>query len=131
MSDPKKPLPRPTPAELEILRVLWGRGASSVRDVHRTLQAKREMGYTTVLKFLQIMTEKGLVRRDASRRPHVFEARLAREQTQRQLVHDLMERAFDSSASGLVMQALSGAHATADEIAEIRRRLDEIERGER
>jgi predicted transcriptional regulator len=121
----------PTPAELEILSVLWTRGPSTVRDVHDTLSAGRETGYTTVLKLLQIMTEKGLVRRDESARAHVYAARRPESQTQRQLVRDLLDRAFGGSASKLVMHALSAHKASPDEIARIRRMLDEMEGGGR
>jgi BlaI family transcriptional regulator, penicillinase repressor len=126
----KTSLPRPTDGELEILRVLWERGPSTVRQVLATLEARRAAGYTTVLKLLQIMTEKGLVRRDESERAHVYEARAPREETERQLVGDLLERAFSGSASALVMRALSSKKTSPDEVARIRRLLDELE-GER
>jgi BlaI family transcriptional regulator, penicillinase repressor len=124
-------LPRPTPGELEILRVLWQNGPRSVRDVHDALSATKPTGYTTVLKLLQIMTEKGLVTRDVSRRTHVYQAALAQDQTQRQLLEDLLDRAFNGSASDLVMQALAGGRASSEEIAAIRRMLDELEGSER
>jgi len=127
----KTNLPMPTDAELEILTVLWQRGASTVREVHEALSESREMGYTTVLKLMQIMAEKGLVRRDERQRAHVYEARLAQEQTQRQLVGDLLERAFDGSAMNLVMQALQTTKASAEELSQIRILLDEFERGAR
>ena len=127
---PKKDLSRPTDAELEILNVLWQRGPSTVRDVFDALSQTREMGYTTVLKLMQIMAEKRLVVRDESNRTHVYEARAPREQTQRQLLGDLLERAFDGSPKKLVMQALSSTKASAEELAEIRQMLDELERGE-
>lgn len=127
---PKKDLSRPTDAELEILNVLWQRGPSTVRDVYDALSQTREMGYTTVLKLMQIMAEKRLVVRDESNRTHVYEARAPREQTQRQLLGELMERAFDGSPKKLVMQALSSTKASAEELAEIRQMLDELERGE-
>jgi predicted transcriptional regulator len=128
----KLSLPRPTDTELEILRALWQRGPSTVREVQETLGETRATGYTTVLKMLQIMTEKGLVRRDERQRAHVYEARLAQEQTQRQLVGDLLERAFDGSATNLVMQALATKKkASAEELSQIRQILDEFERGER
>ncbi len=126
-----KPLPRPTPGELEILRVLWQRGPSTVRDVHDELSASRPTGYTTVLKLLQIMADKGLVTRDVTRRTHVYTAALAQGQTQRQLLDDLLDRVFDGSASQLVMQALASGHASSEEIAIIRRMLDEMEEGRR
>ncbi|MGH3185469.1 MAG: BlaI/MecI/CopY family transcriptional regulator [Streptosporangiaceae bacterium] len=117
--------PRPTGSELGILRVLWERGPSTVREVHAALAG--ETGYTTVLKLMQIMAEKGLVERDEAARAHVYRARLAREQTQRQLVGDLLERAFGGSAAGLMMQLLSSRRASAEEVAELRRLLDEHE----
>ena len=117
--------PKPTDAELAILRVLWERGPSTVRQVQETLEEDRPTGYTTALKLLQIMTEKGLVERDASERTHVYWARRSEQQTQRQLVGDLLERAFDGSAARLVMQALATRRATPDELTEIRRLLDE------
>jgi BlaI family penicillinase repressor len=126
---PKPTLPRPTDAELAILRVLWRLGPSTVRQVQETLNQERETGYTTVLKLMQIMTEKGLVKRDETDRSHVYQARLKEEQTQRQLVDDLLERAFGGSARQLVMQALSGKKTPAKELAQIRKLLDELERG--
>lgn len=123
----KKPLPRPTEAELAILRVLWDRGPSTVRDVQQALEVARGTGYTTALKLMQIMIEKGLVRRDDSQRTHVYEAVLPAEATQRQLVRDLLDRAFGGSARQLVMQALSAKKASKADLAEIRRLLDEME----
>ena len=117
-------LPMPTDAELAILRVLWERGPSTVRQVQETLDQVRPTGYTTALKMLQIMTEKGLVERNASERTHVYWARRSENQTQRQLVGDLLERAFDGSAARLVMQALATRRATPEELDEIRRLLD-------
>src|SRR5213592_4256753 len=116
--------PRPTDTELAILRVLWERGASTVRQVHETMSAHRPTAYTTALKMLQIMTEKGLVRRDDTDRTHVYQARLTEEQTQRQLVRDLVDRAFGGSASKLVMQALSSRRATPEELGEIRKLIE-------
>jgi predicted transcriptional regulator len=118
---------RPSAGELAILHVLWTRGPSTVRDVHEQLNAERPTGYTTVLKLLQIMTEKSLVRRDETRRAHVYRARIPREQTQAQLVGDLVDRVFGGSAMRLVMHALSRKRASAKELAEIRRTLDEME----
>lgn len=119
--------PRPTDAELGILRVLWRRGASTVRQVHEDLERRNPTGYTTVLKLLQIMTEKGLVERDESQRAHVYVARLPEEQTLGQLVGDLLDRAFEGSSSRLVMRALESRPATRAELAEIRRLLDSME----
>jgi len=116
------PAPRPTDAELAILRVLWERGPSTVRQVHEVLVARvGPTAYTTALKLLQIMTEKGLVRRDDTDRSHVFTPRLSEDQTQRQLVRDLLDRAFGGSASKLVMQALNARRATPEELGEIRK----------
>ena len=122
-------LSRPTDAELAILRVLWSRGPSTVRQVHEAISRDRETGYTTVLKLMQIMTEKGLVDRDESERTHVYQARFTQEATQQRLVSDLLEKAFGGSASQLVMRALAAKPASADELAEIRRLLDELEGG--
>ncbi|HEV8583256.1 MAG TPA: BlaI/MecI/CopY family transcriptional regulator [Thermoanaerobaculia bacterium] len=121
------PPPRPTDAELAILRVLWRRGPSTVKDVHDELQRRAPAAYTTTLKQLQIMTEKGLVTRDESLRAHLYSARLAEEQTQSQLVGDLLDRAFEGSASRLVQRALSSRPASAEELAEIRELLDQLE----
>ena len=126
-----KKLPRPTGAELEILGVLWQRGASTVRDVFDLLGRTRPIGYTTVLKLMQNMTEKGLVQRNESQRAHVYEARAPRDETQKRLVRDLLDRAFAGSASSLVMQALSARKASSEELAQIRKLLDEYGRGRR
>ena len=120
---------KPTDAELAILRVLWGRGPSTVRQVAETMD--RAVGYTTVLKLLQIMTEKGLVVRDESERTHVYEAAYTEDQTQRQLVADLVERAFDGSAAKLVVQALASKKATPEELDEIRKLLNKPRGGAR
>jgi len=122
-------LPRPTDAELEILAVLWNRGRSTVRDVHEALQGRKPTQYTTVLKLMQIMAEKGLVRRDVEQRAHVYEASRPREWTQRQLAGDLLQRAFGGSAKGLMMGALSAKRASKEELAELRKLLDEFEGG--
>jgi len=127
----KTHLPRPTDAELAILRVLWARGPSTVRQVHEATPDARATAYTTTLKLLQIMTEKGLVERDESDRSHVYTTRLSEEQTQRQLLQHLLDRAFDGSAMKLVMQALSTRKATAEELDQIRRLLDEADRRKR
>jgi predicted transcriptional regulator len=109
---------KPTDAELAILRVLWARGASTVREVATAM--RREGAYTTVLKLLQIMTEKGLVDRDVATRTHVYTAASTEDQTQRQLVTDLLDRVFDGSATKLVLQALAATKASPEELAEIR-----------
>lgn len=125
---PKPELPRPTEAELAILRVLWDRGPSTVRDVTDALQEARGTGYTTALKLMQIMTDKGLVQRDDSSKSHIYEAVASAETTQRQLVNDLLDRAFGGSVRQLVLQALSAKPASSDELAEIRTMLDEYEK---
>ena len=127
---PETELPRPTDAELEILKVLWRRGPSTVREVFETLGESKTTGYTTVLKTMQIMADKGLVVRDESERAHRYEPAAPEDETQRRLVGDLLRKAFDGSAKKLVMQALSTERASAEELSEIRRMLDELERGE-
>lgn len=126
MSDPK--FPKPTEAELAILRVLWNRGPSTVRDVTASLQNERGTGYTTALKLMQIMMEKGLVKRNEAARSHVYEASVPAETTQRQLVGDLLDRAFGGSAQQLVMQALASKRASQEELEEIRRLIDQLEK---
>ncbi|HXP27411.1 MAG TPA: BlaI/MecI/CopY family transcriptional regulator [Steroidobacteraceae bacterium] len=124
----KSPTPKPTVMELAILRVLWERGPSTVREVCDVLDSQKSTGYTTVLKLLQIMTVKGMVVRNEEARAHVYVARQPAESTKRQLVSDLVQRAFAGSASQLMMHALSGKKTSRDEIEEIRRMLDEHER---
>lgn len=121
--------PRPTDAELDILRVLWKLGPATVRQVHDELCQKRDVGYTTVLKLMQIMADKALLLRDESQRSHIYRVRQKESVTQRQLVKDLVSRAFGGSTKKLVMQALSSKKATAQEIADIRKLLDEMEGG--
>jgi predicted transcriptional regulator len=123
-------LPKPTAGELEILRVLWRHGPSTVHQIQPELKRGNRVGYTTVLKLLQIMFEKGLVRRDESTRPHVFRAAVAEAQVKRRLVAELLDQAFEGSSMNLVMQALSAKPATPEEVRKLRRLLDEIE-GER
>jgi BlaI family penicillinase repressor len=118
--------PRPTERELAILRVLWERGPSTVRQVNESVSEDRTTGYTTTLKLMQIMAEKGLVIRDESERTHVYRAKAAEEQMQRQLVGDLMDRAFGGSARKLVMQALAAKRVSARELAKIKQLLDEL-----
>jgi BlaI family transcriptional regulator, penicillinase repressor len=130
---PKDPS-RPTEAELEILTVLWSRGPSTVRDVHEAIEAKvrrKPTQYTTVLKMLQIMVEKRLVERNEEARAHVYQASRPREWTQRQIAGDLLERAFGGSAKSLVIGALAARKTSKEELAEIRKLLDEYDRGVR
>ena len=117
--------PRPTDAELTILRVLWERGPSTVRQVHEVLADTRDTGYTTTLKLMQIMADKGLVTRNETARTHVYSAKAGEEQTQQQLVKDLVDRAFGGSAAQLVLRALSAEGASDAEIKEIRKLIDD------
>ncbi len=121
--------PRPTDAELAILRVLWRLGPTTVRAVHDELSREENTGYTTVLKMLQIMTEKGLVKRDESERSHVYEPAFSEQSVQRRLVGHLLERAFGGSAPQLVLQALAAKKSSPQELAEIRKLIDEMEKG--
>jgi predicted transcriptional regulator len=124
---PPKPkeLPRPTDAELEILTVLWSLGPSTVRDVHETIIRRKPAQYTTVLKTLQIMAEKGLVVRNEKQRAHIYSAARPREWTQQQLAGDLLQRAFGGSATSLMLGALSAHRASPEEVAELRKFLAE------
>ena len=126
-----KELPVPTNSELEILNVLWRRGPLTVREVFEEIGAKRELGYTTALKLLQLMAEKGLVRRDESARSHIYEAAVPEKKIKRHIVSEVMERVFEGSAANLVMQALSSRRASQEEIEQIRALLDKQSRGER
>jgi BlaI family penicillinase repressor len=121
-------LPRPTDAELEILTVLWSRGPGTVRDVHEAIHRRKPTQYTTVLKTLQIMAEKGLVRRNEKQRAHIYEPSQPREWTQRQLAGDLLQRAFGGSAKSLILGALSARKASREELAEVRKLLDDYEK---
>jgi len=123
--------PRPTNAELEILTVLWSIGPATVREVYNVISRRRPAEYSTVLKFMQIMAEKGLLRRDEKQRAHVYKAARPREWTQRQLAGDLLERAFSGSAKALLVGALSARKATKAELAELRKLLDEYQKGEK
>ena len=124
----KREFPRPTDAELAILRVLWQEGPATVREVRDILERSQPTGYTTVLKLLQIMTEKGLVLRDLSERSHRYRASRSQDKTQRQLVGDLLERAFGGSAKQLVMQAIASKRASSADLAEIRKLIEDLER---
>ncbi len=118
---------RPTDAELEILNILWARGPATVREIHDTLAATKDAGYTTTLKLMQIMLEKGLLHRDASVKTHVYTAAINREQTQGQLVKRMIDTVFNGSAMQLVMQALGNHKADAAELEEIRQYLAAME----
>jgi predicted transcriptional regulator len=121
-------LNRPTNAELAILRVLWERGPCTVREVHEALARREPVGYTTTLKFLQIMVEKKLVGRAEEGRLHRYKAAVKESDTQRRMVADLIERAFGGSTAGLVMQALSSKAASADELEQIRDLIDRAQK---
>lgn len=118
---------RPTERELAILRILWDNGPSTVREVNEAMNKDQDTGYTTTLKLMQIMTDKGLLRRDDSQFKHIYKPALTEEKAQKQLVGDLLERAFSGSAEKLVMRALSAKKVPAQELAKIRKMLDEIE----
>lgn len=124
-----KNLPRPTETELEILRVLWKHGPSTVRQIHKIMNGEREteVGYSTTLKMFQVMTQKGLVERDETVRPQIYTTRVPQEQTQRQLVKDLLNRAFSGSARQLVMHVLSAEEASDEELEELEQLLDKFE----
>lgn len=126
---PRKRSPQPTEVELAILRVLWDRGLSSVREVHEVLQGSRDTGYSTTLKMMQVMFDKGLLTRDESRRPQLYAPSVPEEQTQRQIVDDLIHKVFGGSARKLVLRAVQSEHVTADELAEIRRILKKMDGG--
>lgn len=128
---PKAALARPTDGEVEILRVLWDRGPSTVRDVYAVLSETKPLGYTTVLKLMQIMAEKGLVQRNEDQRAHIYAASAPQKETQQRMVGDMLDRVFGGSAMQLVMQALATKKASAKELAQIRQMLDEVERGAR
>jgi BlaI family transcriptional regulator, penicillinase repressor len=117
---------KPTESELEILQVLWERQKATVRDVHETLAVSKEVGYTTTLKLMQIMYEKGLVKRDDSNKTHIYEPLATREKTQKQLVSKMIDTLFQGSPAQLVMQALGQHKTSAIELAEIQRLLDNL-----
>ncbi len=126
----KRELPKPTDAELAILRVLWELGRATVRQVNEHLESERGTGYTTTLKLMQIMLEKGLLKRDDTTHAHIYSAAATRARTQRQMVGDVLDQVFGGSAQQLVMQALSSKKSSPAELAEIRQLLDEIERNQ-
>src|SRR3981189_2556134 len=123
----QEPLQKPTASELEILRVLWERGPSTVREVHEELREKKDLGYNSVLILLQIMTAKGTVRRNEEQRAHVYEACQPATEAKPQLVVDVLDRVFEGSASELMIHALEGRRTSKKELDELRRLLDEHE----
>ena len=130
-SNPDPSRRRPTEAECNILSIIWDRGTATVREVYEELSQRQEVGYTTVLKFMQIMTEKGLLNRDTSVRPQVFSAAQSQSQTQKKLVRDLLDRAFGGTPGNLALQALSMRKSTPEELEQIRSLLDTLERKQR
>ncbi len=122
-----KKLPKPTEAELEILQVLWSKGPSSVREINDILNQKREVGYTTTLKIMQIMADKGLANRDTSTRTHIYEAAVSEGDTQKQLLNRFLQTAFKGSASKLIMQALGNHEASSEELEKIKALIKKIE----
>ncbi len=123
----KQRIPQPTDRELEILRILWDNGPSTVRKVNEAMNKQHRTGYTTSLKLMQIMAEKGLLIRDESRFKHIYKPAVSEQRTQKQLIGNLLERAFSGSAEKLVMRALSAKKVSAKELAKIRKMLDEME----
>ncbi len=119
---------KPTESELEILGILWERGASTVREVHEILEQSKEAGYTTTLKLMQIMHEKGLLKRDASAKTHIYEANVSREKTQQQLLNKMIDTVYNGSATQLVMQALGHHRSSRKELDQIRQYLNEMEK---
>ena len=120
--------PKPTESELEILNILWSRGASTVREVHDELEKVKEAGYTTTLKLMQIMHEKGLLKRDERSKSHIYTANISQETTQGQLVKRMIDNVFNGSAARLVMQALGNHKPSKQELSEIKKYLEEIEK---
>src|ERR1700761_9062391 len=125
MKTSRNHLPKPTEGELELLRVLWAKGPATVRELYEAMSQDRALGYTTVLKLMQIMTEKGLVQRKEQGRAHVYRATASQEETQSQLLKDLSERLFAGSATQLAMHALSMQPATSEELKEIRKLIEQ------
>jgi BlaI family penicillinase repressor len=124
---PRKPSDQPNDVELSILRVLWERGPSTVREVHDTLQEDRDTGYTSTLKMMQVMLEKGLLKRDDSKRPQIYQPAVPEEQTQSRMVRDLVQKVFGGSAQKLVLRAVRTHRISRAELAEIRKLLNNLE----
>ncbi len=119
---------KPTESELEILQVLWEKGEATVRDVHEALSCLKECGYTTTLKLMQIMFEKGLVKRDDSAKSHIYRANVSKDKTQQQLVNKMVDSLFGGNSTQLVMQALGNGNASAHELEEIQKLLNELKK---
>ncbi|MDB5174038.1 MAG: transcriptional regulator [Phycisphaerales bacterium] len=126
---PRKPSSQPNDVELAILRVLWDRGPSSVRDIHDALRPTRDAGYTSTLKMMQVMLEKGLLERDPSTRPHLYRSAVPEEQTQRRIMSNMLQTVFGGSAGKLVLRAVETGRINNEERAEIRKLLDRMEGG--
>jgi BlaI family transcriptional regulator, penicillinase repressor len=126
---PRSPSRQPNDVELDILRAIWNRKSCTVREVHEALQGERKTGYTSTLKMMQVMCEKGLLKRDDSQRPQVYRPAVPEAQTQKKIVRDLVQRVFGGSARKLVMQAVQSHKITREELAEIRKMLDQLEGG--
>jgi predicted transcriptional regulator len=124
---PRPPATQPTEVELQILRILWELGPSGVRPIHARLEAEKGTNYSTTVKMLSVMLEKGLVTRDEAERPHVYRAAVSQDRARKKMLHELIDKLYDGSASSLVMHALSSQKASPDELNEIRRMLDELE----
>ena len=118
---------KPTESELEILGILWERGPSTVREVHEILEKSKDAGYTTTLKLMQIMHEKGLLQRDTSSKTHIYAAAVSQESTQRQLLDKMIDTVFNGSASQLVLQALGNHRSSKEELDKIKQYLKEME----
>ena len=127
---PRPSSTQPTDVELQILRILWEQGASTAREIHNALAGERETNYSTTVKMLSVMYDKGMVKRDAEVRPQVFQPVASQEKTQRRMLKNLIEKAYDGSAGSLVLHALSSKKTSPEELAEIRRLLGELEQGE-
>ena len=123
----KSPLPQPTEVELQILRILWELGPSVVRVIHQRLEEAKGTNYSTTVKMLSVMLDKGLLARDESKQPLVYRAVLTHDRASKRMVNDLIEKVFNGSSTRLVLQALSTGKATPDELAEVRRLLDEMD----
>lgn len=122
---------RPTESELEILNILWAKGLSTVREVHEVLEQSKEAGYTTTLKLMQIMHEKGMLKRDTSSKTHVYEAIVSQQQTQGQILKRMIDTVFNGSATQMVMQALGNHKANAEELEQIKKYLEEMEQNKK
>ncbi|REJ88647.1 MAG: BlaI/MecI/CopY family transcriptional regulator [Planctomycetota bacterium] len=125
---PRPATPHPTEVELQILRILWDLGPSPVRDIHARLEAEKDTNYSTTVKMLAVMRQKGLVTRDEERQPHVYRAALTRQKAGKKMLRDLIDKVYEGSAMSLVLQSLSSGRASRDELAEIRRMIEQMEK---